>query len=435
MDVVYALVFFTALCFGILIDRLFRSRNVNADGKEIPGPKPWPLIGIVLDVNLRGLHLSVSRMAELYGPIFRLKLLGRNIIIINDVELERKAFACTKYGDIFNDRYYSFFGKYILFGRSDIVFADGNKKTMTKRKMFHRSLKFYGDGIPHFNRMNEDELMHVLEKLKLTKQCDFDLHALVYKSLANTIVRLINGTCPTHHDCEDIMEVAEAGGFFASGAGFIYDFIPMIRFLPGFFSSRYRKAIALRDQLLDKFYLTVKDVADNTSRRNQGLIQNLIKMQNEINQNAGTDYITENDMEGIITDVIGASQETTSAVLTNAFAIMLTHGHVAKKIQEEIDKLVGPSRSPNESDKPHMHYSMATVYEVLRYTSPVALSIPHRSSTDINFEGYFVAKDSLLIPNHWCIHHDPKLWHEPSVFKPERFLDDAGKLLPPENEA
>ena len=217
MDVVYALVFFTALCFCILIDRLFRSRNVNADGKEIPGPKPWPLIGNVLDVNLRGLHLSVSRMADLYGPIFRLKLLGRNIIIINDFELERKTFASTKYGDIFNDRYYSSFGKYILFGRSDIVFADGNKKTMTKRKMFHRSLKFYGDGIPHFNRMNEDELMHVLEKLKLTKQCDFDLHALVYKSLANTIVRLINGTCPTHHDCEDIMEVAEAGGFFASG--------------------------------------------------------------------------------------------------------------------------------------------------------------------------------------------------------------------------
>ena len=201
------------------------------------------------------------------------------------------------------------------------------------------------------------------------------------------------------------------------------------------FSSRYRKAIALRDQLLDKFYLTVKDVADNSSRRNQGLIQNLIKMQNEINQNAGTDYITENDMKGIITDVIGASQETTYAVLTNAFAIMLTHGYVAKKIQEEMDKLVGPSRLPNESDKPHMHYSMATVYEVLRYTSPVALSIPHRSSTDINFEGYFVAKDSLLIPNHWCIHHDPKLWHEPWVFKPERFLDDAGKLLPPENEA
>ena len=109
MEVVYALVIVAALCFGILIDRLFRSRNVNIDGIEIPGPKPWPLIGNVLDVNLRGLHLSAFRLAELYGPIFRIKLLGRNIVIINDADLERKAFASTKYGDIFNDRLYSFF--------------------------------------------------------------------------------------------------------------------------------------------------------------------------------------------------------------------------------------------------------------------------------------------------------------------------------------
>ena len=140
-------------------------------------------------------------------------------------------------------------------------------------------------------------------------------------------------------------------------------------------------------------------------------------------------------MKGILVDIIGASQETTSTVLTNAFAILLTHCHVAKKVQEEIDNTVGPSRLPNESDKPHMHYTMATVYEVLRYTSPVALSIPHRASKDINFEGYLVTKDSVILPNHWYIHHDQQLWHEPWVFKPERFLDDTGKLLPLENKA
>ena len=143
MEVVYALVVVAALCFGILIDRLFRSRNVNIDGIEIPGPKPWPLIGNLLDVNLRGLHPSAFRLAELYGPIFRIKLLGRNIVIINDADLERKAFASTKYGDIFNDRLYSFFGKYLLFGYSDIAFANETKKTMAKRKLFRRSLKFY----------------------------------------------------------------------------------------------------------------------------------------------------------------------------------------------------------------------------------------------------------------------------------------------------
>ena len=62
---------------------------------------------------------------------------------------------------------------------------------------------------------------------------------------------------------------------------------------------------------------------------------------------------------------------------------------------------------PNDSDKEHMHYTMATMYEVLRYTSPAGLSLPHRASKDQNFEGYFVHKDSIIIPNHWYIHHDP----------------------------
>ena len=51
------------------LNRLFRSRNVNDDGNDIPGPKRWPLIGNILDVDLPRLHLSVSRMVETYASV------------------------------------------------------------------------------------------------------------------------------------------------------------------------------------------------------------------------------------------------------------------------------------------------------------------------------------------------------------------------------
>ena len=231
------------------------------------------------------------------------------------------------------------------------------------------------------------------------------------------------------------MKFADACDFFLSGMGFIYDFIPIIRFLPGLFHDRYKDVIGSRDYLLDKFYLQAGNKFHKTSEEERGLVKNLIKLQTEMNQDTGTEYITDNDMKGIIVDIIAASHATTNAVLTNMFAIMLTHPHVAKTIQEEIDDCVGSTRMPNYADKERMHYTMATVYEVLRYTSPIALNIPHRASRNQNFEGYFIPKDSLLISNHWFIHHDPKLWHEPWVFKPERFLDNAGKLLPLESTA
>ena len=432
MEENYILIIFATLCICILIYKLVGSRNGRCDGKELPGPKSLPLIGNVFDVDLLRLHHSVSRMVQTFGPIFRIKLLGRNVVLINDAELEREAFGSEKYGVVFNDRPAHFWGKYICFDSTDITNA--NEKTMTKRKMLHRSLEFFGDGIENFNRINKDELWQVIEKLKLTNQCDFDLSAIISTSLANTLSGLLNGTSPTKADCEAIKRFADLGNFFFSGMGFLYDLIPTIRFLPGVFSKRYREAIAARDHLLNRFYFSAIDKVDKTGTMEDCLIKNLLLLQFERNQKEKTEYITENDMKGIILSIIGASQDTTSAVLTNAFAIMLTHPNVAKKIQEEIDNIVGPYNLPHYSDQEKMHYTMATVYEVLRYTSPVVLGIPHRTAKDQNFEGYFVAKDSLLMPNHWYILHDPALWHEPWVFAPERFLDGAGKILPLESK-
>ena len=62
------------------------------------------LIGNALNVDFRRLYPSVSKLAEIYGRIFKIKLYGQNIVVISDVELERKAFGSVKYGDIFNDR-------------------------------------------------------------------------------------------------------------------------------------------------------------------------------------------------------------------------------------------------------------------------------------------------------------------------------------------
>ena len=421
-----------AVCF--IISKLFRSRNSSADGKPLPGPKSYPIIGNALDVDFHRLYLSAYDLANNFGPIFQIRLLGKTVVFINDVELERKAFGSKDYGNTFNNRPGAFWGKYV--NVDDIALSNTSKKTMAKRKLLHRSLHFYGEGIKHFEEKAGEVFQRYLEELKATGQRDFDMNDLIKKSFANMLVTLMTGDSSEAVDSDKVWQWVDSSNHYLSGMAFVYDFLPLIRFIPGSLGNTYREAMASRDFLLDISYFTIKKSVDNqTEGEQQGLVKNLIKLQPELNQQEGRELVTDNDVKGIILDTFAAAIDTTSAVLINAFGILLTYSDVAKRIQNEIEEVVGSDRKPRSSDKHNMPYTMATVYEILRYTSSAApLPIPHQASRDINFEGFFIAKDTVLLANHWFIHHDPKFWKEPWCFNPERFLDDDGKLLPPEHE-
>ena len=49
---------------------------------------------------------------------------------------------------------------------------------------------------------------------------------------------------------------------------------------------------------------------------------------------------------------------------------------------------------------------------------------------DIAIQGYDVPKNTMVIINHWALHHNPNLWKNVTDFKPERFLGKDGNMAP-----
>ena len=49
----------------------------------------------------------------------------------------------------------------------------------------------------------------------------------------------------------------------------------------------------------------------------------------------------------------------------------------------------------------------------------------------VNFEGYHLPAQTVVIPDYYTIHRDPQLWTDPLTFRPERFLGSDGKVLKP----
>ena len=221
--------------------------------------------------------------------------------------------------------------------------------------MLHRSLKFYGDGIKHFEEAAEDEMQRYLEELTRSEQSDFDMNDIIKKSFANTMVRLMTDKPAEKDVSENVLQWVDTTNHFLSGLSFVYDFILIVRLQPGPFAYMNRETIASRDYILDRFYFTEKDADKPTDGEEYGLVKGLMKLQDEINKNYGSEIITDNDVKGIILEIFTATTDTctTSAILINTFALLLTHSNVAKKIQNEIREVVGSERKPRFSDKEH----------------------------------------------------------------------------------
>jgi len=74
-----------------------------------------------------------------------------------------------------------------------------------------------------------------------------------------------------------------------------------------------------------------------------------------------------------------------------------------------------------------MPYVSATILEIFRKSSLVPLGVPHAALRDVNFHGYTISKGTIVLGNLYDAHHDKKIWGDPDVFRPERFLTPDGK--------
>lgn len=119
--------------------------------------------------------------------------------------------------------------------------------------------------------------------------------------------------------------------------------------------------------------------------------------------------------------ILGGS-DTSSGTLTWAISLLLNNRQVLKKAQEELDQNIGLNRQVEESDIKSLVYLQAVIKETLRLYPAGPLLGPRESLEDCTVAGYHVPARTRLIVNLWKIHRDPRIWEEPSAFRPERFL-------------
>uniref|UniRef100_A0A8C5KJM6 unspecific monooxygenase n=1 Tax=Jaculus jaculus TaxID=51337 RepID=A0A8C5KJM6_JACJA len=127
--------------------------------------------------------------------------------------------------------------------------------------------------------------------------------------------------------------------------------------------------------------------------------------------------------EEIITQIVlfvMASYETTSNSLSFLMHVLATHPDIQKKLQEEIDRVL-PAKAPATHDAlVEMEYLDMVVKENLRLY-PVGNRIVRVCKKDVEVNGVYIHKGTIVMVPTYSLQQDPQHWPEPEKFCPERF--------------
>ncbi len=419
LDVVYYI--------GISILLAWIIKQVLSGGmlSHFPGPPAWPIVGNTLQFDYKKPRLTLLDWSRRYGGVYRVRSNMGDLICVSDLEVVHD--ILVRNGKAFSGRPTSFRWNYVARGNS-LLTMPPNAKWKAIRKLSHRYIKQFGTGMSHLEDILVDASKYMLREFESKKGEHINsMEILKHTALSSITVLLLGKALTPEHPLHGMLLKYERGFTYYLAVGSVplvlLDVLPVLFYLP----LRDYKGLREFVKLQNNCWKAIKEL--QTETKEESLTKLLLE--NVTHDAADSEGITEDAAAMTCMTLIFAGVITTSVtmhVLLNTLAFQ-------PEIQETIHTEISSGRTDGQvtlSDRPAMPYLRAAIFETLRYfsTTPEG-GMAHVATTDTEIEGHgCVPKNSLVLNNTWALHHDEKLWGDPYVFRPERFLDEHGNLLP-----
>lgn len=118
-----------------------------------------------------------------------------------------------------------------------------------------------------------------------------------------------------------------------------------------------------------------------------------------------------------------AASTTSSVLISHMVAICLIYPGEMEKVQSELDGVVGGQRLPSFDDQEVLPFTIAFITEFIRVVSILPFTVPRSTSKEDFYEGYYVPKDAVILPNQWAINRDPGIYKVPKCFRSEHWIE------------
>lgn len=141
--------------------------------------------------------------------------------------------------------------------------------------------------------------------------------------------------------------------------------------------------------------------------------------------------LTADDIKGAAGAIFIAGGNTTWSTLQACVLFLTKYPDVQRRLQHEIEQVIGHDRLPEFDDLPHLPLLECFVNEVLRCLPLNPLVIPHKSLRDDIYKDMFIPKGTVIFANAKAMAMSKDKYRDPDLFDPDRYL--RGEPHPPGN--
>ncbi|CAE6477386.1 unnamed protein product [Rhizoctonia solani] len=383
-----------------------------------PGPPGHFISGNLKEFKSPQRWKTFAKWREVYGDIVHLRVLGRSVVVIN--ELHSTLDVLTKQSAVTAGR-----PRFVM--ACELMGFDTATAT-SQPNDFHRSMRRYIVPALHARNFSErhpiitNERDTLLNKLEFTPW-DFSQH--IRRAVASVVLRFAySHTVAEDHDpLVELINRSLESVSIALSSTYLVEFLPILRYIPEWFpgagfKTQAREWAEIRRESIETPFLAVRD------RMEAGIVEPSFLQRLLEKRSPSEDWNSERvqAMKYAAGSLYTAGSDTTVSALTTFVLTMLLFPEKQRKAQQELDTILGPGRMPEFQDRDSLPYIGALVMEVLRWHPVLPLAIAHVATEDIVYRTYIIPKGTTILPNIWSMSRDLTMYPNPNEFLPERFL-------------
>ncbi|XP_026196736.1 cytochrome P450 2K4-like isoform X1 [Anabas testudineus] len=414
----------------IISSYIFSSKG---NGKDPPGPKPLPVLGNLLQLDLERPYNTLMELSKKYGSVFTVYLGSSKVVVLTGYKTVKE--ALVDYAEEFGDRDQIQILNEINKGHG-VVWSNGESwKEM--RRFALTNLRDFGMGKKACEDKIIEECDYLIDVFKAFKGQPFDTTQPMNYAVSNIICSMVYGNRFEYDDPEFTSLVDRTNKnikLLGSRAIRIYNLFPWI----GKWFSEWKEfnmlTTANRNQNL-RLLGRLKETLNPQMCRgfvDAFLIRKQTLEVGSFSANVGSgitnNHFHDENMMGTVFNLFAAGTDTTATTLRWGLLLMAKNPKIQDQVQEEINRVIG-SRQVKVEDRKHLPFTDAVIHETQRVATVAPTALPHKTSQDVTFQGYFIKKGTTVYPHLMSVLQDENEWEKPHSFYPAHFLDKDGKFV------